>query len=24
MAALLKKDMERWGGYVRLANIAPQ
>ena len=24
MAALLKKDMERWGGYVRLAKIEPQ
>jgi len=24
MAALLRKDMERWGGYVRLAKIEPQ
>jgi tripartite-type tricarboxylate transporter receptor subunit TctC len=24
MAALLKKDMERWGGYVKLAKIEPQ
>ena len=24
MAELLKKDMERWGGYVRLAKIEPQ
>jgi tripartite-type tricarboxylate transporter receptor subunit TctC len=24
MAALLRKDMERWGGYVKLAKIEPQ
>ena len=24
MAELLRKDMERWGGYVRLAKIEPQ
>ncbi len=24
MAALLKADVERWGGYVRLAKIEPQ
>ena len=24
MAAMIKKDMDRWGGYVKLANIEPQ